>query len=263
MQTISFPARKIGNTLAQIVAGEKEIPQKGECHRLVTLRRRRHHFRKNCPIAVEYLLLLRRIPGPDAGTNADDLVLPRTLRDNVPQQRGLAATVGPDDRHPLAAGDVQVNVLQERQVAERLAVTSQLQDDICPRPLSCEFGVDRRHTHRRFFDCLRLLTRKLRAPCAKSFAGIHTRTRPRRQLKSFHERLKLRQPFLVRTVVSLLGDELAEVGGPVRRVAALVPLHPTVFKRQDSLHYPVQRMAVVRDDQHGALEIDQELFEPR
>ena len=80
---------------------------------------------------------------------------------------------------------------------------------------------------------------------------------------SFYKCFELRQSFLIRTVVGLLGEELPEVSSPVGRVAALVPFHPAVFQCQNPLDDTVEGMAVMGDDQHRALEVNQELFEPR
>ena len=45
------------------------------------------------------------------------------------QQRGLAAARGADDRHHLAAPDVEVDALQHAVVAERLADPADADDD--------------------------------------------------------------------------------------------------------------------------------------
>ena len=64
---------------------------------------------------------------------------------------------------------------------------------------------------------------------------------------------ELRQSFLIRTVIGLLGEELPEVSSPVGRVAALVPFHPAVFQCQNPLDDTVEGMADMGDDQHRAL----------
>ena len=67
---------------------------------------------------------------------------------------------------------------------------------------------------------------------------------------------------MVRGVVRLLRQLVAEEGGTVGRVVARIRLYAAVFKMQDTIDHAVEEIAIVRDDQDGALEPTQEVLQP-
>ena len=84
------------------------------------------------------------------------------LLDDVPEQGGLAGSVGSDERDALSARNVHVGVVEQLPVTEGLTVAAHLEGDVGPGRLGREVGVNGPRAQHGLVDGLSLLALQLR-----------------------------------------------------------------------------------------------------
>ena len=129
LEPVALAAGKNANQLVEVVGTEQELRQQ-----VVGAGSRdpagREQLVQDRPAIVQHLLFLRAVADAEARADANRLVIPSAMLDDVTHQRRLAAAVRAHQGDTLAAGDVELGVLEESQFPEGLAVRSDLQRDI-------------------------------------------------------------------------------------------------------------------------------------
>ena len=261
LQAVALSSRQGADPLVQVVPGEQVSAQRSQ-DRLPVPQPQGEEGLQDRLILLQRLLVLGAVPGRQARPDPEHRVLPVSVRDDVAQQRALAAAVRTDQREALTAGDLQVGVPEEHAVAEAPVIAVHLQRDVRPAVGLRQDHGDGGILHVRPRHGPRLFPRELTAPRSQALAVRLVGADRRDGRQPGDQCLELGDPLLRRDVVGPLGHQSLQPGQLVVGVVARVLADAASLELQDAGDGPVEQAAVVRYQQHGSRKVDDRLLQP-
>ena len=175
------------------------------------------------------------------------------LAEDELEQRGLAATVGADQAHLVAAQDGGAEAVDQRALAEALADVAQLRHDLAAGRARIHFQL---HLAQRFAAAGALLTQRLQPLHPAHAAGA-----PRFHALA-HPHLLLRQQLVGAGIGQGFVFQLAGLGGLVGAEVARVAAQHAAVQLDDAGGHRVDEGAVVRDEQQRAAPFVEQRLQP-
>ncbi len=250
MQAAALPARQAAHHVARHRIGEQELPQ--EAHRVLLVHGPHlAHFLDQGLAGVQRLVLLGVIADAHAGADHDLARRRLLLAQDAAQEHALACTVRPQQTHPLAVPDQQVQLGQEHLLTfpAVFGCKSLVQVDDLEHLVRAAPAVQRQAhlapLQRRLFHPVHALQHLATAARLAGVPLVDHLAGP--QLKAGDRGLDARDLFLLRLVQLLLAELAHLFFHRVRGIVALVDCQPVVLDLGDLGHCLIEQIAVVGD----------------
>ena len=239
---------------AQLLVVEEELHE--TAHRLALADRlRRADDLDRREVGGQLLGGLREEVDRDAGARPALALGRREVAGEELREDGLAGAVGADDPDALAAHDREVHVDEDRVEVD----AAQLDDAVAAAPAAAQRERHLPPLEHGAVDLLHAVDPALRVARALDVALVDDAVGP--VLEAPDRLLEARDLLLLGDPLLLLTDELDLAGDGVRRVVARPHADAAVLELGDLRDGLVEEVAVVGDDEDGALEVPDDLLD--
>ena len=212
-------------------------------------------------LGVERLLILGEITDLDRGPDPDLSLRGLDLADDRLQEHALPGPVRADEADPLAVHHGQLEIREHDVLAELDAEVTELEDALAAALMRVEPQCDLASLEHRPLDLLHAVDLTLLVPSLSDVPLVGNPARP--ELEAANRLFEPLDLLLLRHELLLLALQLELAREGVGRVVARPHPDPAPVERGDLRDGLVEQVAIVRDDDGGAVKSGEQALEQR